>query len=195
MLSIGPSPIINPVAELGVGDSVQAWDALLTRLQARPPRRPNWPVAHSKPPSSVPAGSTFNLVVAAEDGDGNVDTSYSGNVTVTDWWQTLGGTTTLAAVNGVPPFSNLTLNQADSGEYLYVSGDGLPSVSTNNFSVTPAAATQLSIPYVNNVTAGSPFSITVNALDPYGNVNPTYSGDVTLALANNPGVSTLGGTP
>ena len=30
--------------------------------------------------------------------------------------------------------------------------------------------------------------------DPYGNVDPTFNGSVTLALASNPGSATLGGT-
>ena len=154
-------------------------------------------VVTTQPPSSIPAGSTFTVVVAAKDGEGNVDISYSGTPTVNNayWWNgSLGGTTTVTAVDGVATFNDLTLTYATSSTYLNAYADGLSSVSTNNCSVTPAAATQLSIPYVNNVTAGSSFGITVNALDPYGNVDSTYSGDVTLALANNPGVSTLGGT-
>ena len=82
-----------------------------------------------QPPSTITAGAAFSLVVEAEDGDGNVDTSYNGSVTVTDW-QTLGGTTTVTAAGGVATFSDLTLTQADSGEYLEVSADGLALPST-----------------------------------------------------------------
>ena len=39
-------------------------------------------VVITQPPSSVAAGVPFSLVVAAEDGDGNIDNSYNGNVTV-----------------------------------------------------------------------------------------------------------------
>ena len=58
--------------------------------------------------------------------------------------------------------------------------------------MTAAAATQLGIPSFGNVAAGVPFSMTVDALDPYGNIDPTFSGDVTLALGNNPSGATLG---
>ena len=42
--------------------------------------------------------------------------------------------------------------------------------------------------------ANGPFSLTVHAEDPYGNVDPTFNGSVTLSLATNPGSATLGGT-
>ena len=44
------------------------------------------------------------------------------------------------------------------------------------------------------VLANGPFSLTVNAEDPFGNVDPTFNGSVTLTLASNPGSATLGGT-
>ena len=59
-----------------------------------------------------------------------------------------------------------------------------------------AAATQLAVVDPSeNLLSGSPFSLTVNAEDPYGNVDSSFSWhDVTLALASNPGGATLGGT-
>ena len=45
-----------------------------------------------------------------------------------------------------------------------------------------------------SVTAGSGFGLVVTAEDGFGNVDPTFTGSVTLALANNPGGATLGGT-
>jgi len=82
----------------------------------------------AKPPSIITIGIPFGFVVAAEDGYGNVDTSYNDSVSVTDWWGTLGGTTTATAINGVATFSGLTLSHVSSYEYLYVTADGLPSV-------------------------------------------------------------------
>ena len=73
----------------------------------------------TQPPSSITAGITFAWSSAAEDGNGNVDTSYQRQRHVDSDWQTLRGTTTVTAVNGVATFSNLILKQADSGEYLY----------------------------------------------------------------------------
>ena len=38
------------------------------------------------------------------------------------------------------------------------------------------------------------FGLVVAAEDPFGNVDPNFSGSVTVALSNNPGGATLGGT-
>jgi hypothetical protein len=153
-------------------------------------------VITTPPPSSITAGSSFGLVVSVENGQGNVDTSFNGSVTVAPVsfcgpGATLGGTLTVTAVNGVASFSGLTLNRA--GSYaLSVTSNGLPATSTNPFDVT---ATQLVVtaqpPAI--LTAGAGFGVTVTAEDPSGNVDPTFSGGVTLALASNPGGATLGG--
>ena len=45
-----------------------------------------------------------------------------------------------------------------------------------------------------SVTAGTVFGLTVKATDRSGNVDSSFNGTVTVALANNPGGSTLGGT-
>ena len=101
---------------------------------------------------------------------------------------TLGGTLTVQAVNGVATFSGLTLTQAGNWSRLAVNADGLPTVYTNWFTVTAASATQLAASPPSSVGTNGPFSLTVNAEDSYGNVDPTFNGSVTLALANNPGV-------
>ena len=44
------------------------------------------------------------------------------------------------------------------------------------------------------VAAGSGFGLVVAAEDPFGNVDSHFDGSVTVALANNPGGATLGGT-
>ena len=45
-----------------------------------------------------------------------------------------------------------------------------------------------------SVTAGSPFGLTVDAENSSGNPITSFNGTVTVALANNPGGATLGGT-
>jgi hypothetical protein len=58
--------------------------------------------------------------------------------------------------------------------------------------VAAAPATQLAVTsQPPGVTAGAGFSVTVAAQDANGNVDHTYNGSVTLALANNPGGATL----
>src|SRR5262249_3125047 len=45
-----------------------------------------------------------------------------------------------------------------------------------------------------SVTAGTPFGLTVQAGDSSGNLDSSFNGPVTVALASNPGGATLGGT-
>ncbi|MFI5460432.1 MAG: hypothetical protein ACHRXM_33870 [Isosphaerales bacterium] len=63
---------------------------------------------------------------------------------------------------------------------------GVDTLSTTHFVVTqqPPAS----------VTAGSPFGLTVEAEDSSGNLDSSFNGTVTVALENNPGGATLGGT-
>ncbi len=186
----------------GIGYAFQATSAGLTTGTSSPFNVSNDQlVVTTQPPSTVAAGSGFGLVVAAEDGSGDVDTSFHGAVTVA-LDNDLGGSGldvmqefTVNAVNGVATFSNLTLDQA--GDYvLSLTSDGLGGATTDLFSVTPVAATQLVVtaqpPSI--ITAGAGFAVTIAAEDPFGNIDATFDGSVTLALANNPASGTLGGT-
>src|SRR5262249_3626358 len=141
----------------------------------------------------------FGLTVAAEDTFGNVDTNFQGNATISTTSSLegiLGGTLTVAVTGGVASFSGLTLVKAGSGFTLKVSTTGLPLVTTSPFSVTPLQATQLvvSTQPPPGVTPGGAFGLTIAATDLYGNLATNFNGQVTVALASNPGGSALGGT-
>ena len=156
-------------------------------------------VVTTQPPSSVTAGSGFGLTIKAEDRFGNVVTSFTGKVTIAlannPGRSTLGGTLTVTAVKGVASFSGLALNKAGSGYALKASSGSL-TTTTTAFTVTPAAASQLVVTTQppSSVTAGGGFGLTIKAEDRFGNVVTSFTGKVTIALANNPGRSTLGGT-
>jgi FKBP-type peptidyl-prolyl cis-trans isomerase 2/regulation of enolase protein 1 (concanavalin A-like superfamily) len=156
-------------------------------------------VVTAQPPSSVTAGSPFGLVVAAEDGFGNVDPTFSGSVTAAllnnPAGGTLGGPLTVPASAGVARFSGLTLNKAAIGNTLGFSSGTLSGASTSIFTVTAAPAAQLVVTAqpLTSVTAGNGFGLTVTAEDTFGNVSSSYSGTVTIAMANNPAAATLGG--
>ena len=74
------------------------------------------------------------------------------------------------------------LDQAGSGYTLQTSTSGLTAGTTDPFNITGAPATQLVVTAQPpaTLTAGSGFGLTVSAEDPFGNVDPTYSGDVTV---------------
>src|SRR5262249_27367978 len=111
---------------------------------------------------------------------------------------TLGGTTLVAAGAGVATFTNVKLNKVGTGYTIQASGGGLtPLPTTSGINVTAGTATQLVIatqPTPNPVTAGSGFGLVVLAEDANGNVDPSFAGNVALALAGNPNGATLGGT-
>jgi hypothetical protein len=152
-------------------------------------------VVTTPPPGSIVAGSTFGLVVSAVDGGDNVDTSFDGNVSIT--LNNDGGSAvslgSVSAVDSMATFSGLRVNQM--GDYsLELSGSGVAGTSIP-LEVTPGTGTQLvvTIQPTSTATAGTPFSIGLSAEDAYGNVDPTFNGSVTLALAANPGSDSLGG--
>jgi hypothetical protein len=155
-------------------------------------------VATTPPPDNVVIGAPFSLAISAEDGLGNVDTSFTGDVTLADnGGNPLTGILTVAAVNGVATFTGLRLT-TPGADSLTVSSPGLPSRATATFTVGVAKAVKLAIEGPNGNGAGniisSPFGLDVDAVDINGNVDPTFNGVITLALANNPGNSTLGGS-
>jgi hypothetical protein len=154
----------------------------------------------AQPPTSVTAGAGFDLTVAAQDKSGNVLSSFNGSVTVALYANpggaTLGGTLSVTTKNGVASFSGLKLDKVGTGYTLLVTANGLAATTTNAFTVTPAAASQLLVttqpPDV--VMASSEFGLSVVAEDKFGNMATSFGGSVTVALAANPGGATLGGT-
>ena len=74
------------------------------------------------------------MQVSVEDANGNVVTSDNSSVTVAIGTNpgggTLGGTLTVAAVNGVATFSNLSINKAGTG-YTLTATDGSLSGATS----------------------------------------------------------------
>ncbi len=157
-------------------------------------------VITAQPPASVTAGSTFGLTVTIEDKFGNLIPTYSGSVAVAissnPGKSTLGGTLTATVANGVATFSGLTLNKVDAGYTLSLTSGTLAAVITSAIAVTAAPATQLvaTTQPPASVTAGAVITFKVSAEDPFGNVDPTFTGSVTVALASNPTGTTLGGT-
>ena len=159
------------------------------------PNVANHLVMATQPPGTITVGTGFSLVAAAEDSQGNVDTSFNGPVTVTDAADALKASLTVPAVNGVAIVSGLTLTKAVSADSLFVTGGSLTAATSNTFDVNAKLATQLLVlGAADNVTAGSSFGVLVVAADPFGNADATYNGNVTVAIGTNPGSGTLSGT-
>src|SRR5262249_27806583 len=75
------------------------------------------------------------------------------------------------------------------------SSDGLAPAITGPSEVTPAAATQLAVTVQPpaSLAAGAGFGLIVAAEDPFGQIDASYAGNVTVALGNAPGAAALGG--
>ena len=77
-----------------------------------------------------------------------------------------------------------------------MSSSGLTGATTSAIDVVPVVPTQLVVTTEppRPVTAGSGFSLVVAAEDSSGHIATTFSDSVTVAISNNPGGSSLGGT-
>lgn len=92
----------------------------------------------TQPANTVVGSVMANVVVAAVDGDDNLDTSFTGDITLA--LQTgsgaLFGTLTKAAVNGVATFNDLGNNTLNTGAVLRATSVGLTLVDSNSFNFT-----------------------------------------------------------
>ncbi len=154
----------------------------------------------TQPPASIDAGGTFSIVVQAEDKYNNTAPTYTGLVSLAIFnnpgLATLGGTTSVNAELGVASFTGLWLDKAGKGYTLKATSPTIGNATTLGFDVTAASADKLvfSLEPTSSIIAGSTLVVAVDAVDAYGNVDPSFTGSVQIALASNPAGDTLGGT-
>jgi hypothetical protein len=153
-------------------------------------------------PSNVTAGQPITPHVKVEllDAFGNVASNSSAPVTLAlamnPSGATLGGTTTVNAVNGVATFSNLTLNKAGNN-YQLKANEGTLIANSTLFNVTAAAPAGVDIHgQPSNCVVGHAISpaVTVAVVDAYGNTVTDSDQAVTLAIASGPAGARLEGT-
>src|SRR5213593_4670905 len=160
-------------------------------------------LAFTAQPTNTVAGALISpaVQVTALDPAGNPVPSFTGSVSVVlgnnPGGSTLGGATTIAAVNGVASFSTLTLDKTGTSYWLTATATGLNSGTSSVFSITPGTATQLAFSQQPGTTVANRViapAVKVRALDALGNLVPSFTGSVTIALGSNPGGATLSGT-
>jgi MYXO-CTERM domain-containing protein len=165
--------------------------------------RPGAParLAFRSSPSSTTAGAVLGaLQVEIRDEQGNLIPDASNAVSLalsSAQGGTLGGTTTVTAVNGVATFSDLFINRAAQGYTLTASSGTLAGATTAGFEIVPGAAARLVFVVQPGATqAGSALgpAIRVALQDALGNLATGATDDITLELGNNPGAATLSGT-
>jgi alpha-tubulin suppressor-like RCC1 family protein len=109
---------------------------------------------------------------------------------------TLGGTTTVTAVNGVATFADLSLDKAGAGYTLVASAAALTGATSTPFDIDPAAATQLVFlsPPSDALAGNNLAAVDIEIRDGGGNRMTSATNAVTLALGTNPSGGTLAGT-
>lgn len=160
----------------------------------------------STQPTATAAGSNITpaIVVTAQDQFGNNATSFANAITIAITGGTgkagaaLSGTKTVTAVSGVATFSTLSIDSVGTGYTLSATATGLVGgFASATFNVVPGVATQLAFTgQPSSATAGANIApaIVVTARDAKGNTATSFTGSVTIAIGNNVGGGTLGGT-
>jgi probable HAF family extracellular repeat protein len=132
-------------------------------------------------PSPTIAGAAGSFTVTARDAYGNTASGYRGTVhfTSTDAQAVLPGNYTFTSADAGTHAFNATLKTAGSRSLTATdTTTGSISGSQPSITVRPAAASSLSVAGSSSVTAGTSFSITVTAIDLYGNTATGYRGTV-----------------
>jgi hypothetical protein len=133
-------------------------------------------------PSTVTAGASGSFTITAKDPYGNIATGYTGTVhfTSSDPQASLPADYTFQSSDaGVHHFSG-SLKTAGM-QSLTATDTASPSLtaSETGITVTPATVSSLQVSgFPATVVAGTPGSVTVGAMDPFGNVVTGYTGTV-----------------
>src|SRR5262249_47600624 len=138
-------------------------------------------------PSPVTAGVAGSLTIIAKDAFGNVATSYAGSIifSCSDPQAVLPTGASLSAGTGT---ASATLRSAGSQSITANdAGNATMTGSQGGIVVDAAAAAQFVLVGPPDASSGTPLSVTVQAVDAFGNTATGYLGTVTLA-ATDPGV-------
>jgi hypothetical protein len=152
-------------------------------------------------PKNATSGASINgstgIQVAIKDASGATVTSATDMVTLDFGTNpisaTLSGTLTVAAVNGIATFKNVSIDLASVGYTLTAKSGALSSAASSSFTITAGAAAKLmfSLQPPSSVAAKALFRAKVSVLDAKGNLVKTPNVSVTLTA--NGGAGTLSG--
>jgi hypothetical protein len=155
-------------------------------------------------PSDATAGAPISaMLVTARDAFGNTVPSFTDAVTAVITagsgavGATLSGTSTVAAVDGVATFSDLSIDKTGAGYTLTVASTGLAGAASAFFTVHAGPATQLVFtvsPSTASVGTAITPQIEVTARDALGNTADGFTDSVTVAIGTNPASGILSGT-
>lgn len=152
-------------------------------------------------PSSATAGKAFEETITAVDQYGNTTPSLSGSKSMT-----FSGPEKASPNGKAASFPSAVTFTAGVGTATIVLVDaqtttlaareryGTIGGTSASFTVAAAAASALSIATIPSQSAGTPFSVTISAVDVYGNVQPSYEGTKAISFSE-PDASPSGSAP
>jgi hypothetical protein len=128
------------------------------------------------------AGVGFSVTVTAYDAYGNVETGFTGSVSLTE---SNGGTVTPSSVtisSGGQVTTTVSVSKVGTGVTLGAISGGKTGTS-GPFDVTSGALDHFVFNTVGNQVAGSAFSVTITAADSQGNTVTSYTGTPMLSYS------------
>jgi hypothetical protein len=138
-------------------------------------------------PATVTAGTSFAITVTVQDAFNNTVTGYTNTVHFVASTGYTANYTFNSGDMGTHTFSGLVLNRA--GTVTVTGTDTVIPAVTGNTSITivaaPAVAFQVIAPA--SVSHGTPFSITVIAVDQFGNTDTSYTGTIHFSTTDTGG--------
>lgn len=154
-----------------------------------------------QPVTSIGSMSIPTFRVAVQDAAGNTITNATNAITlgiaVNPGQDTLIGTKTVSAVNGVATFADVVLKNLANGYVLGATSGNLVPAASNVFDVTFGPASKLlftSEPLTTTIAGAAIRPIEVIVLDIAGNTVASATNNITVAIGTNPGGGTLTGT-
>ena len=129
--------------------------------------------------SAQTAGGSFSVTVTAKDDFGNTDTIFAGTVGFTGTDTTAAFVPTANTLSGGVGIFSATLHKV--GNQTVTASAGSLTGTSNTITVSAGTASHFAVSTVAATMAGSAFSFTVTALDPFGNTAPNFNGSVAFA--------------
>ena len=95
---------------------------------------------------------------------------------------TLHGTASVNAIDGTATFDDLSIRTA--GTYTLDASSGFFTVTTDSFAIDSAAFDHFVVTTPSTTVAGAPFTVTVSAVDTFGNVKTDYAGTISFSSSD-----------
>jgi hypothetical protein len=138
-------------------------------------------------PGTQTAGTAFPVTITAQDTYGNTATGYTGSKSVA-----FSGPANAPSGQAptYPASVTFTNGQASPSITLYdvqsttlTATQGSATGTTTAFSVTPGASSAFSLSNPATQTVGTPFTLTITAVDQWGNTTPGYAGSKAVGFS------------